>query len=539
MKWNSLHIMTVGAIVLVMASVLVTAFFFTHSFTPTYQTISLSPRAVEEMVEMNGTIVSAKNVDLSFDRSGRVARVPVVVGQLVKAGQELVTLEHTIESGQLAQAQASLDARLAGSSSADLAVYQAAVDAAYADLQKTKADTDTTKTDAITSTEYAYQNAEMALHAVSVKLDEAINVEDALFLTNREFTDKYVSILDSTKFSDAQAALETAKASRDRLKGLWQKQGDTQDHGFVDAMGSSSVHALADVSVSLDRLSNFLASIPLMSEFTQAKLDAQKIIVNAARASVNAQSVSFINAQQMIVKAKSVQHAQTDVQGSAQSLIVVKQAVYDQSLAVLKSKQSPPREVDVAPLRAAVEMASGVLQKTILRAPVDGVVARQDAKVGVIATPGAALVSVVNPNTLQIEGNVSERDVVKVHVGNSVSVSTDAYGTGMNFPATVVAVDQSATGSGYKVVVQLNGVDDRLKSGMQSAVRIQTRSKSSVLAVPSQSITVKNGKSFVHVVRTDHLAHETEIQTGIVSVDGYTETLSGLQPNDAVVTFGN
>ncbi len=531
--------MTAGAVTLVIVSVAATAFFFTHPFTPTYKTVSVLTRNLQETVAMNGTIVSAKNVDLSFDRSGRVSTVSVAVGQSVKAGQELVVLENTIESGQLAQAQASLDAKLAGTSSVDVAVYKAAVDAALADLNKTNADINTAKSGSFTSTAYAYQNANTVLHSVSAKLDDAISVVQSLFTKDRDYDQQYSSVLDQKKIADAQLGLETVIASRTTFTQLLQGQTDTNSHSTTDELLLSATKALADASTMLDRMNDVLMSDPMIADHTQSFVDTEKALVSAVRTGVSVQTNALVGAEQTIANAKIAQSAQTDAQGSAQGLIAIKQAAYDQAMAVLKSKQSPPRDVDVAPLRAAVEIAAGALQKTILRAPVDGVVARQDAKVGAIVSPGVGLVSVVNPNALQIEGSLSELDVVKVHVGDIASVTTDAYGTDTSFPATVVAVDQSATNAGYKVVVQFNGVDDRLKSGMQSAITIQTQSKSSVLAIPSQSITKQNGKLFVQLIGSDSVAHEREVQTGIVSVDGYTEITGGLQKNDTVVTFGN
>ena len=537
MKWNHSHTMSVGAIILVIISVATTAFFFTHPFKPTYQSVTVSTRSIQETVDVSGPIVSAKSVDLSFDRGGRIVNTSVVVGQSIKAGQVLVSLENTIESGQLAQAQAALDARIVGLSSSDLAVYQSAVDAALADLNKTKADTSTSST-------YAYQNAETVLRSVSVKLDDAITAADNILgidnsLANDDI-EKYLSIGNSAKLTDAQSAYHTAKNARDAARVSLQELNGTGDASKIDAALLPSVHALTDVSTLLDRTSDVLIATPPVGTLSQSLLDAKKNMISAARTSINTQASTLALAEQALTNAKN---GQTDTSGSAQGLIAMKQAAYDQALANLHAKQSSPREVDLAPLRAAVEMASGVWQKTILRAPADGVVARQDAKVGGIVSPGIALVSVVNPNALQIEGMLSERDIVKVHVGDTAAVTTDAFGTDVSFPATVVSVDQSPTtnsgGSGYKVIVQFAGADARLKIGMQASVTIKTQSKDHALAVPSRSIAQKNGTSFVQLVKPDASTVETTVQTGIVSKDGFTEIVSGLKDQDRVVTFGN
>src|SRR5690348_1115868 len=98
-----------------------------------------------QTVLATGQVVRSTDLDLSFQASGVVRSISVKEGDQVKPGQVLATLDQkpaqaslTQARGALAQAQANYDKILAGASSEDVAVAQAAVDASQAALQATQ-----------------------------------------------------------------------------------------------------------------------------------------------------------------------------------------------------------------------------------------------------------------------------------------------------------------------------------------------------------------------------------------------------------------
>src|SRR5207248_7746601 len=88
-------------------------------------------------------------------------------------------------------------------------------------------------------------------------------------------------------------------------------------------------------------------------------------------------------------------------------------------------------QVDQA--RAAVRSSSDNLRKTTLLAPMSGRVTRLAVEEGEVAVPGTfskdvgLLLTVSDLSVIQAKVRVDETDVVRVHLGDSVEVSIDAF----------------------------------------------------------------------------------------------------------------
>jgi membrane fusion protein (multidrug efflux system) len=136
------------------------------------------------------------------------------------------------------------------------------------------------------------------------------------------------------------------------------------------------------------------------------------------------------------------------------------------------------------------------LERTVIRAPVDGVVAKRSVQVGQQVKEGAALLSVVPLSQVHVDANFKEGQLDHLRIGQPVKVTSDAYGrkvtysgvvsglaggTGATF-ATIPA--QNATGNWIKVVQRVPvriALDERelashpLQVGLSMLVTIDTR----------------------------------------------------------------
>ncbi len=114
---------------------------------PSYRAVRATTGTMRLTTAATGTLQPAQEASLNFQVSGQVTAVDVVVGQQVKAGQALATVNSASLSAQVAQAQAALasdQARLSadqssGASSAQQSADQAAVTAAQAQLSNVQA----------------------------------------------------------------------------------------------------------------------------------------------------------------------------------------------------------------------------------------------------------------------------------------------------------------------------------------------------------------------------------------------------------------
>lgn len=565
-----------GAVVVV-ATVAVGGYVVSRKPKTQYQFITAGSRFLSAEARASGKIITAQDVDLSFDRTGRIGRVAVAAGIAVHKGDVLVALDNGIEAGQLAQAQAALNLRLVGATDAEISVAHAVADAAKADLDKTKVDTDNAVAAAQAALDIAENNLKLAnggensqivgqayeneiatLQSALPKIDDALtqanNILDFGNPSGAPGGNQYVKhlgLLDPTTVSRANTLYQTV--SNVRVSVSAQVNNLTSgSHETVDTAAGAVLSELTNELQLLGAVSDALrATLPEDTQ-TQSMLDAKKTIIEGTRNGLSLTNNAVVAVTQAVTNAKNslttytiardkAERDLTAVTADAISSVATKQAVYEQALANVAIKTEPPREVDVAALRAVVAAAAANFNKTILVSPFDGTISSIDAKVGASAVPGMVLVSVINESNYQLEVRLSEATVGNIHVGDSAVITVDAYGSQMQLPATVVAVDSAVSTAdgetGYKVTLQFNQPDSRLKVDMTGNATITAATTTAAVAVPASSLIQKNGQYVVLVDAGNGVTREQAVTVGLKSADNWVEITSGLSAGSKVVVF--
>ncbi len=205
--------------------------------------------------------------------------------------------------------------------------------------------------------------------------------------------------------------------------------------------------------------------------------------------------------------------------------------------------------------RAQYEAAQEQYNKTSLRAPISGTVAKVNIKegetvlVGTMNNPGTVLMVIADMTRMQATVDVDETDVVAIAPGQRATVRVDAM-PDTSFPGTVTRVGYmpgtrslltaaaTTPSTTFEVEISLDSTTPALRPGMNLHADIVTAEIDSVLVVPVQSAGRReiDGRETetVFVVR-DGRAVLTSIRTG-KSSDTDIEVLDGLQPGDEVVT---
>lgn len=120
--------------------------------------------------------------------------------------------------------------------------------------------------------------------------------------------------------------------------------------------------------------------------------------------------------------------------------------------------------------------ARAQLDKTILKAPFDGLITRQDGEIGEVS--GSAVPSFLtvasNDPAKNIEAFASELDVAKIKVGDAAEVSLDIQGEQKTIKAEVISVDPNTTSfqgkQAYKIKLKLAEENENIKLGMHASV---------------------------------------------------------------------
>jgi HlyD family secretion protein len=194
--------------------------------------------------------------------------------------------------------------------------------------------------------------------------------------------------------------------------------------------------------------------------------------------------------------------------------------------------------------QARIDVARAQLERTILRAPFNGVIAEINGEVGEFVTPSPVgiptppTVDLVDGSCLYISAPIDEVDAPLVRAGQRASITLDAF-PNRRFPGFVRRVapyvlDTEKQARTVEVEAEIENPEKyNLLPGYSADVEIILENRENVLRVPTQSIL--DGKR-VFVLNSDSGNLESRTVKKGVSNWEYTEIVSGLEAGELVVT---
>jgi HlyD family secretion protein len=222
---------------------------------------------------------------------------------------------------------------------------------------------------------------------------------------------------------------------------------------------------------------------------------------------------------------------------------------------------------------ATVNEAKESLGRTTIYAPMDGTISLLNAELGerVVGTQqmaGTEIMRVANLNSMEVEVDVNENDIVKISIGDEANIEVDAYlkkqfkgvvTSISNTSSTALTADQ-VTNFKVKVRILRDSYQDLLEGkpenyspfrpGMTATVDIITKKKEKVLAVPISAVVVKSDTS-ANATQDDIAKSTKKMECVFVKVNGkakikviktgiqdetYLEVLEGLKKEEEVIT---
>ncbi|MBM9515126.1 efflux RND transporter periplasmic adaptor subunit [Desulfogranum marinum] len=223
------------------------------------------------------------------------------------------------------------------------------------------------------------------------------------------------------------------------------------------------------------------------------------------------------------------------------------EARYDEAVAAAQARKAgceaakARRAVSVA----QVEAADAMVERTILTAPFDGIVAEVNGEIGEYLTPSppgiATLpaVDLINMQSLYVTAPIDEIDAAQVRTGMEVRVSLDAFPK-QTFPGRVHSIAPYV----LEVAKQARTVEieadfteysapENLLAGYSADVEIIIDTRADVLRIPSEAVLEE---SYVYRVQPEkNRIERRKITTGLSNWK-FTEVTSGLSRGDRVVT---
>ncbi len=202
--------------------------------------------------------------------------------------------------------------------------------------------------------------------------------------------------------------------------------------------------------------------------------------------------------------------------------------------------------IDLA--KAQVTGAEVAMENTLIRAPFDGTVLTKNADVGEIVSPfgasinsRAAVVTMADMTSLQVETDVSESNIEKIITNQECEIFLDAYPE-KSYPGYVAKIVPTADRSKATVLVKVGfqKYDSRVLPEMSAKVSFLTPKTDQtevderpIRVVPSSSVVKRKGRDVVFIVKNDK-AVEVQVQLGR-KFGGDIEIISGIEAGESII----
>src|SRR3954462_10823717 len=286
--------------------------------------------------------------------------------------------------------------------------------------------------------------------------------------------------------------------------------------------------------------------------YARAQAAVSNSRIEVARAKTNVATMDMAYKRAMNLKQQGIQ---------AQELFDQARQGHDNAVAAYNSAQQGVNQA-----QALLQQAQTDLDHTTILAPITGKAVQLNAHEGEVVitgtmnNPGSVIAVIADLSEILVEADVGETEITGIRLNETSKIHGDAI-PDKEYAAHVAEIGSSpavkqGTGAGlryFKVKVQIDDLDDRLRPGMTAQVSIITTTSGSALSVPIQSVVErvppalaksKTGtddedenapkSKYVFVVK-DGKVKMTEVKTG-VSDSTHVAIVSGLSAKDQAVT---
>ena len=230
------------------------------------------------------------------------------------------------------------------------------------------------------------------------------------------------------------------------------------------------------------------------ADFERAQIDLKRRQALLASGSVSGDELTKAQNAHAAAQANLASAKAAIVQASANR--VAAQGAREANAALIDQAQGDSNP-EILLARAKRDQAKIDLERTVIRAPMDGVVAKRQVQLGQRVPAGAPLLSVVPVQDIYVNANFKEGQLQKVRPGQTATVTADLYGSSVSYHGVVEGLAggsgsafaaipaQNATGNWIKVVqrlplrIRLDAQEleaHPLKVGLSMTVKIDTRS---------------------------------------------------------------
>ena len=469
---------------------------------------------IRSEVEVTGRVHSPSSVNLAFESGGKIDEIYKIKGDRVNVGDLLTDLNRASLMAELRESEALIDIQQiklndleSGIRNIEVELYRSKVKSA----EKVLAD--------------ARKNLADRIYDAYLKSDDAIRVKSAnIFIDVHVFNPKLSFFIPD---SSLKSELESLRIQAElKLKDWFNSVSQISDSSNIELKFEE---ASANTIFTRNFLDKEVAALTIASasaSVSQSTIDTYLSNVSTARANLITAIINLTSANEKFRSAESA----LDI--ALKELAIQEAGFSDDDIAA--------QEAQLRQYVARRDVLLAEIAKTKIISPIKGVITNIKFEEGEIVAANQGVITVISETEFEIEADVPEIDIGNIMRGDKVEITLDAF-PGEIFMGHVGFIDPAETITdgvvNFSITVLFDKEDSRIKSGLTANLSIITDEKVEILLVPGYVIIDRDAGRFVRKIQNG-LESDVLIETGLRSLDGMVEVLSGLEDGDRVVNIG-
>ena len=289
------------------------------------------------------------------------------------------------------------------------------------------------------------------------------------------------SVSTDNAYVDANSADVTAQVSAPVLKtNVVETQAVKQGDVLVQLDDTDAKLALAAAQAQLDQVTRQVGTLYSADATLKAQADAANTQIAGAQANLEKAQKAYDDRKALadtgavagedVVAAKAALDQASAALNTAQANAAAATAARASNAAVI-ANVNVANNPQVVTAQVRVQQAQNDLDRTVIRAPLSGVVAKKSVDVGSRVQIGTPMMTIVDTDEAYVNANFKEVQLKKVHIGQPVILTADTYGGSVKFHGKVAGVS-GGTGSAFAIIPAQNATGNWIKVVQRLPVRI-------------------------------------------------------------------
>lgn len=460
---------------------------------PAYRSVILQKDAMAESITVTGTVASADVANVTTQQTQTVESIAVQVGDQVKKGDIICTLDTADLEKELAKKQKALGTDQATaqrnyeSAQESLASAQEKYQTAYQSYATAATDLETKRA--------AFLPAQTSIQTYQSAYDAALTAEQ----------NAGIALNSNSQIVAAQAAVDAAQAAVAAAQGGGTQQAGNSGQNTPSLQSSDALaQAQAQLAAAQAQLAQAQAQAADLAKAYNDAVAARQAAensLNTAKANCNYEALytAYSAADQACSAAKQTyESAKQQVDAAQQQLDTAKE------------------QLDSDTALEAVEQLQEQIEDCTIRATADGTITSLNATVGSAASSagGTPLATIQNTGALKVSVNIDENDIQQMQVGQRAIIRSDATGD-KEIAGTLTQLSVTTSENGFPAEVSVDDADSGLLIGVSAKVEIVLSETEGVYSVPYDAVETKDSGEKVIYIRDGKDWKELPVTTGM------------------------